>query len=66
MFLQFVSIWTSLKFCSHNELNLQPFWFDQNESYQLNVFQMLKFVFNSLPDDKILDWSKFKQIAYGI
>ena len=35
----------------------------------MNVTQKLKFVFgqvNPLPDDKILDWPKLKQIADGI
>ena len=27
---------------------------------------MAKYVFNPLPDDKILDWSKLKQIADNI
>ena len=40
----------------------------ENDVYQLFLFfpQCFQKAFNPLPDDKILDWSKLKQIADNI
>ena len=39
---------------------------DAKARLYLNVWPLVTFEFNPLPDDKILDWSKFKQIADNI
>ena len=63
-------IWTSLKFGDRNNLlqgnTLEFSKFKAFAKDKSKVAHLMTLTFNPLPDEKILDWSKLKQIADDI